>query len=345
MTIYDIAQKAGVSIATVSRVLNGSPNIRKDTKAKVQKIIDETGYNPNAQARRLSTQNSGMIGVMIPDMENPFFQKILTGITELAYKLKFNVVLYNTGENINTQYELLKMVAQERLSGLVMIPILEQDNESVSLLKWIQNNGVAVVLIDRDIQGVKFDRVFSNDFKGSYDCVSLLIENGHKKIATITGPLSSKPGKDRYEGYIKALQDNELPIEKKYIESGNFFKEKSYELAKKLMEQEEPPTAIFCANNLTTLGTMKCISEKKLHVGKDISVVSFDDIEEFKYVGINITSVNRPVKYMGMEAMNMLIYKIKNKENSRRTDDITKKVVVDTELIIRGSEKISKDKL
>lgn len=345
MTIYDIAKKAGVSPATVSRVLNDNPNIKKETKLKVQKIINETGYNPNAQARRLSTQNSGLIGIMMPDMENPFFQKILVGITELAYKLKYNIVFYNTAEDITTQYDLLKMVAQERLNGLIMIPLLEVDEKSANVLKWIQNNGVSIVLIDRDIQGVKFDRVFSNDFKGSYDSIKLLINKGHKKIATVAGPLTSKPGKDRYEGYIKALDDNKIKFHDKYVKIGDFMTSKSYELSKELLELSDPPTAIFCANNLTALGTIKAINEKKLKIGEDISLVSFDNLHDLNYIGMNITYVDRPVEYMGSEAIRLLHEKINNKSKQDDEPSITKKIIVDTEVVQKGSENISKNKL
>lgn len=339
MTIYDVAKKAGVSVATVSRVINNNDNVKKKTRDNVKKVIEELGYKPNAQARRLSTNSSSMVGVMIPDMENPFFQNILLSITDTAYKLNYNIVLYNTRENVEIQHILLQRVMEERLSGLIVIPIKEDDKETQKNLKWINDSGVPVILIDRDITGEKFDRIFSNDFKGVYQSIDAFVKEGHKRIATISGPLTSKPGRERYDGFIRAMKNNGLEINKNYIKFGDFMTERAYILTKELLLLDEPPTAIFCANNLTSLGCLKYLFENNIKIGEDISIISFDEIEVLQYTGIKLSVVDRPVKQMGEEAINLLKNKIELKRNGDFKKSNTKKIVVDTNLILRGSEK------
>lgn len=341
MNIYDIAKNAGVSVATVSRVVNRNGNVSRKTKEKVDAVIKELGYKPNAQARRLSTQKNFMIGVMIPDLSNPFFQTMLVGITDEANKSDYGIALYNTKESVQLQCKSLQRIMEERLSGLIAIPVEEEDENTKKDLNWLSDNGVPVVLIDRNLKGVNFDRVFSNDFKGSVEAVNSLIENGHRRIATITGPLSSKPGRDRYEGYMTALSNAGIAADERYIKYGDFMIETAYNLMDELFRLPKPPTAVFSANNLTTLGVIKYLFEKKLVIGEDVSLLGFDEIEILAYTDIKISVVDRPVLQMGIEAMNLLKDRMKKEE--RHSDKIhTKKIVVDTTLILRGSEKLKK---
>lgn len=341
MNIYDIAKNAGVSVATVSRVVNRNGNVSRKTKEKVDAVIKELGYKPNAQARRLSTQKNFMIGVMIPDLSNPFFQTMLVGITDEANKSDYGIALYNTKESVQLQCKSLQRIMEERLSGLIAIPVEEEDENTKKDLNWLSDNGVPVVLIDRNLKGVNFDRVFSNDFKGSVEAVNSLIENGHRRIAAITGPLSSKPGRDRYEGYMTALSNAGIAADERYIKYGDFMIETAYNLMDELFQLPKPPTAVFSANNLTTLGVIKYLFEKKLVIGEDVSLLGFDEIEILAYTDIKISVVDRPVLQMGIEAMNLLKDRMKKEE--RHSDKIhTKKIVVDTTLILRGSEKLKK---
>lgn len=339
MTIYDIAMKAQVSVATVSRVLNDSRNVSEKTREKVKKIIEKEAYKPNAQARRLSTRNSAMIGVMIPDLENPFFQKLLVNITDNAYNLGYNVVLYNTRENVKLQHKLLQKIMEERLNGLIVIPLLEEDEETKKSLAWLDKNEVPIVLMDRGLSNVRYDRVFSNDFKGAYESVEAFIKAGHKKIGAIAGTLKSTPGRQRHDGFIAALKENDIPINEKYIKFGDFMVNRAYECARELLTQDDRPTAIFCANNLSALGCIKCIYEQNLVIGKDISIISFDEIEEYRFTNINLTVVDRPVVQMARESILLLQHRLDSIKN-KKTVDSTRKIIVDTNLILRGSEKM-----
>ncbi|MDD7267136.1 MAG: LacI family DNA-binding transcriptional regulator [Lachnospiraceae bacterium] len=343
MNIYDIAKKAAVSPTTVSRVLNGNKAVRRETKERVLKVIDDMNYVPSSVARSLSVKGTSNIAVIVPDITNPFFSSILSGITQTADEYEYNTFLFGTGEDPKKQYRVLQTVKAENLKGIIIVPVFENDEETVKMLKELEGMNVPIVLIDREINGGCFDGVFSNDREGSYRAVKKLIDTGHRKIAVIKGPLTSRPGRERYEGYVRAMTEAGIEIREEYSRGGSFLLDDlAYEDTHKLMTLSEPPTAIFTANNMASLGCMKCLFDMGLTIGKDISLVGFDDIETLKYLNIDLSVVDRPVQRMGMEAMELLQLRFCEQKEDR---GITRKIIIDTELILRGSEQIDKNRL
>lgn len=339
MNIYDIAKEAGVSPSTVSRVLNNRDNVKKDTREKVLQVIEGKAYKPNWLARSLSVGVSRNIAFLVPDIENPFFSKVLHGISDCAIEKDYNVFMFGTDENTEREHKVLENLKLEMMMGLIITPVSEKDEETVEFLRRFEQQGIPIVLVDRDIRGCKFDGVFSNDVESACEAVECLIEEGHKKIGVITGPETSKPGYDRCAGYKRALKKHHIEINENYIVRGGFKEEGAYCAMKALMEQKEPPTAIFSCNNMTTLGCLRYMQEKGMKLTRDISMVCFDEIKELEYTDIRLTSVARPIYEMGYEAMHILEKRYEDKEKRGSDRYIIRRHIVNPYLVKRGSEK------
>lgn len=340
MNIYDVAKEAGVSPSTVSRVLNNRDNVKAATREKVLRVIEGKEYKPNSLARNLSVGVSRNIAFLVPDIENPFFGKILHGISDCATEKDYNVFMFGTDENTDREHKVLENLKPEMIRGLIITPVSELDEDTSKKLKKFEEQGIPVVLVDRDIQGGKLDGVFSNDVEGAYEAVECLIEEGHKDIAVIIGPETSKPGNDRLNGYKKALEQYGIPINEKYIVSGGFREEGAYQAMNRLMSLEKPPTAVFSCNNLTTLGCLRYLKEKKMKLTRDISMVCFDDIKELEYTDIHLTAVLRPIYEMGYEAMKLLEKRFEDEKSQGLERYIIRRYMVNTRLVKRGSEKL-----
>ena len=339
MNIYDIAKEAGVSPSTVSRVLNNRDNVKKGTREKVLQVIEGKAYKPNLLARSLSVGVSRNIAFLAPDIENPFFSKILHGISDCAIEKDYNVFMFGTDENTEREHKILENLKPEMMMGLIITPVSERDENTVEWLKRFEQQGIPIVLVDRDIRGCKFDGVFSNDEESACEAVECLIEEGHKKIGVITGPETSKPGHDRCAGYKRALKKHNIEINENYIVRGGFKEEGAYRAMKALMEQKAPPTAVFSCNNMTTLGCLRYMQEKGMKLTRDISMVCFDEIKELEYTDIHLTSVARPIYEMGYEAMHILEKRYEDKEKRGSDRYIIRRHIVNPYLVKRGSEK------
>ena len=335
MNIYDIAKKANVSVATVSRVINKSGQVRESTRKKVEKAIAEMHYTPSSVARSLSTQQTDNIGIIVPDIFNPFYARVLAGITGVTRKYGYNTFLFNAEENVSYLHQILHAIMSERLKGIILNPIINEDEETRHLILDLERMGVAIVLLDRDVYGLNCNGVYSDDFGGAYAAVNHMIKLGHRRIALFHGPLVSRPGHERYQGYMQALRDNKIRPEEDLIREYDFMLNGSvYENTKKIMKRKHPPTAFFTSNNYGTLECMKSLLDMDYEIGKDIGLIGFDDIDILHYANRGISAVDRQVEEMGAEAMRLLQTCI-----MERAEDAKKqKIILDTNLILRGSE-------
>lgn len=336
MNIKELAEKIGVSSATVSRVINDSGYVSDKTRKEVLQAIEKYQYVPNDIARSLSTKSTHSIGVIIPDIENEFFSAIISGISQVAEAHGYNINFMSTNENVDSEHSFLETVGRQRLDGVIITPVSETDATTRDKLLQIEKKGVPVVFVDRSIVGVKFEGVFVDSFAGAYEGVKALIDAGHERIAIITGPETSKPGRERRKGYLKALEDAGLEIRPEYIVSGDFKIEKAYRCTENLLQLETPPTAIFTSNNLTTMGCLKYLTEHKIKLGKHISVLGFDDIEVLKIIKYKLSVVSRDAKQQGIEAMKLLLKQLENKKMPEDPCQIN----IPYKVILRGSEKL-----
>ena len=334
MNIKELAKRVGVSSATVSRVLNNSGYVKEETRKRVLEAVEEYNYVPNAIARNLSINDNPSIGVIIPDIENEFF-----GISEIADTYRYNIVYFGTNETLSKEHEFLDVAISQRLKGVIIAPVSQLDTITKDSLLKLEKSGIPVVLIDRDIRGARFDGVFVDNFGGAYDGVDVLIRNGHRKIAVIAGPSTSKPGKERLQGYRQAMEDAGIPVQEEYIAYGDFKSEKAYESTKYLLGLKNPPTAIFSSNNESTLGCLKYLTERGIVPGQEIALLGFDDIETLKVIDYKLSVVERDARKQGMEAMKLLMECFTDSKNRQRG----KRILVPYQIILRGSEKSAKE--
>lgn len=334
--IYEIAKEAGVSIATVSRVINNSNAVSEKSRKKVLDAIEKLNYVPNSNARSLSTATSSAIGVVIPDLNNHFFSQLLQGITRAADERGLQIILCHSNEDRAREHQMLLSLRQQRLRGLIVTPVSEKDDTSVARLREYEKLGIPVVLLDREFDNDLFDRVVAEDNEGVFKAVSELIRIGHRKIAIVTGPQVSRSGHERLNGYRRALKTHGIPVNQDYIREGDFKVQKAFEQTMALMQLPDPPTAIISSNNLTTFGCIWAFGELGLKVGEDVALIGVDDIDALGWMNYHISVVNRDVRGMGEQAMRMLYDRFDNEKitGGRRH-------CLPTELILRGSEHIT----
>lgn len=335
VNIYAIAEEAGVSIATVSRVINNSASVSEKSKKRVLAAIEKLNYVPNSAARSLSTSTSSLVGVVIPDINNPFFSLVLQGLTKAADERGLNIFLFNTDENSDREHQVLQSLREHRLLGIIITPVSGTDTETERRLREFEELGIPSVLLDRELQGAEFDQVVADDRQGSYLAVSELIRQGHKKIAIISGPESSRPGYERLTGYKMAMEENNLPLRNEYIRMGDFRADCAYAEALSLCQMDEPPTAIFTSNNMTTYGCLKAFGKLGLEAGRDMALFGFDEIEALTWLNYKISAVDRDVREMGEQAMRLLMDRI---ERGQKPDEY-RTICLPTKLILRGSER------
>ena len=334
--IYEIAKEAGVSIATVSRVMNRSCTVSEKSRQRVLDAVAKLNYVPNNAARSLSTSTSPSVGVVIPDINNPFFSRLLQGITRAADEMGLNIFLFGTDESSEREHRVLETMREHRLRGIIITPVSCQDTVTQERLHNFQSLGIPVVLLDREVDSTVFDRVVTDDDEGVYRAVSELIRRGHRKIAIITGPDDSRPGRERLRGYCRALEEHGIALNPSYICKGDFMVNCAYEHTLALCDLPEPPTAIFASNNMTTYGCLKAFGERKIQPGVDMALFGFDNIEELGWLNYNISAVIRDVPQMGEQAMRLLMRRF----DSREIPEKGTRICLPTELVLRGSEQM-----
>lgn len=334
--ISDVARKAGVSIATVSRVLNESGYSSEEVKAKVFSAVKELNYKKKKSTKVVKKNNKKILGVILADINNPFFGEITKGINQVAKDNDYSAVIYDTDEKIENELKALEVFENQRVDGIIISPVSEEAPNNNALLEKLQKDGIQVVLIDRDVKISNFDGVFIDNFKGAFDGVEALIKSGHQRIGIIAGPVTSKPGKDRLEGYFEALRQYNIGVKEDFICYGDFKWESGYRLTKKMMTKPNKPTAIFVSNNMMSLGCLKALTELKLVVPEDVALLVFDDYVALDAYRDNISVIGRSAKHMGIEAAKILLERIENKQ--KKDVKALKRIIILPKLILRGSE-------
>lgn len=334
ITIEKIARKSGFSVSTVSRVLNKTARacrISVKTEATILKIAEETGYRPNELARGLRLQRTHLIGLIVPDISNPFFAYVTHVIQKHAYNYGYSLMVTNTNENITTEIEQLELFRRKGIDGFIIMPVGTQHEHLSDLLF----HNKPLVLLDRNINTLDANCIVIDNYKGAYEAVMHLIDNNHTRIAIIQGLLDTYTNNERVRGYKDALADNGIMIDENLIIGNDFRSENGYISTKLLLKMNQPPTAIFAFSDMITLGALQAISEEKLNIPEDISLVAFDDFDFAPYLVSPLTVVRQPRELMGEVAVKLLIEEIRLKKE--KTDK--KKIVLEPKLMIRNSVK------
>ena len=332
MTISDIAKLAGVSVATVSRVINNKGYVKEETREKIEAVIEENGYRPNAVARSLTRSNTSMIAVIMSNKLNPFFSSILDAIESRAEQQGYSVLFYNTSEDGDKECKDIAQAMEHRVVGILLLPVLNPGQRTEDLLAGAEESGIPVVLIDRDLQNCDLDIVLIDNKKVVHEGVKLLIDSGHREIGFVTCPEVAKEGRTRLDGYIQCLKENGIRIREEYIYQGDFDERSGYQACETFLGLQRPPTAVLAACSSSTLGCIRYMSEHNIQMGRDMGLIGFDDITLLRLLGYDVTMMDRPMREMGDD---LLTERMKDPYAKRRHREIQ----LQTRLIICGSEK------
>ncbi|HKJ66555.1 MAG TPA: LacI family DNA-binding transcriptional regulator [bacterium] len=328
--LRDVARYAGVSTATVSRVLNSPEKVSAPTRAKVIAAISKLGYRPNRVARRLSGRKDAarMISLIIPDIQNPFYSFVARGVEDVANQNDCTLILGNADGNASKEETYLNVVRAESVDGIIAPPI---DQSKDSIVVRLVQEGIPVVSIDGPLHHVEVDSVYVDNMKGSAEAVQYLIQLGHHRIAILCGPLNYLGFKERFGGYKQAMAANQIPLVERYLKFGQSSQEMGRILAEELLALETPPTAIFTSDNLFTAGAMEAMYSLGLSIPNDVSIIGFDDIPVMRSYNPPLTAVRQSAYNLGNTAAELLFERIKHP--GRKSE----KIILEPELIVRDS--------
>lgn len=321
VTIKDIAKKLNISYATVSRALRDSPEISQDTKEKVKKAAKEMNYQPNAIARGLVTKKTKTIGLILPDITNPFYPQVARGVEETANQEGYSVFLCNSNYENEKEKAYIDLLISKKVDGIILAPIGEES------LKW-NHREIPIVIIGRKNVCPQENFVVIDDKKGGYLATEHLIKNGHSKIMFIGGKEKVESNKERLEGYKLALNKNGIQLDANLIRNDHFKRESGHILMKKALQEGIAATAVFAGNDLLALGVLQAIYEYGLKVPQDIAVVGFDNIPTAELPEISLTTIAQPKYKMGVLATQMLLAKIKNPTHRCESIILTPELIV-----------------
>jgi DNA-binding LacI/PurR family transcriptional regulator len=302
----DVARQAGVSTATVSRVLNDQPNVKLEVRAKVLEAIEALKYRPSRVARRLRTNSTHVIGLIISDIQNLFFTSVTRGIEDVASRNGYSLILCNTDEDLDRERVYLEVMHDENVAGIILASASETGHDPE-----LYNSHIPIVALDRLIKDVPLDTVLVDNVGGAKTAVTHLLSIGHRRIGLITGPQHLTTGRERQEGYEQALKEFGLAIDPALIRRADFRQvAESRQQALELLTLPQRPTALFTANTMITLGALTAIQELGLRIPDDIAIAAFDDIPWATLLNPPLTAVPQPTYALGKTAGEMLLARI-----------------------------------
>ena len=326
-TIVDVARAAGVSTATVSRVVNNHPHVDPRLAATVLQVIKDLGYRPSRVARTLRTRQNRVWALIISDVRTgPFFADVVRGVEDIAYGAGYSLFLCNTDEDSAKEASYIGLAVAENVGGVILTPSGPRTD-----LSPLVNFGVPVVLADRTLPNQAADSVIVDNVSGAYQAVNHLLAGGYKRIACVTGPLGTTTGSRRYVGYCKAIEEAGLTVEDALVRVADF-RELGGRLAmEELLDQVERPDAVFVTNHLMTIGALQAIVEAKLTIPSDIAIVSFDDMSWSTLLRPTLTAVSQPAYDLGVESARLLLSRLEGYSGAARM------VTLSPTLHVRGS--------
>jgi LacI family transcriptional regulator len=335
-TIQQLAAKSGVSVATVSRALNGSPEVSEATRDRILELARKLDYTPSAAARTLVRRRSHVVGVILetgpghPDLLHPFFQEVLVGLKHGAGARGYDLLLFASdepGNGFGGAHSYLRRAEHHGVDGVILMGFSGGDEE----IERLARSGLPCIAVDAVLDGPRTGYVMSENRNGAALAVRHLHEVGHERIATIAGTLHSRPGADRRDGYLDALDELGLERRDDYVVEGDWYDESGYRGTRALLELDDPPTAVFAASDLMAAGALRAASEAGLQVPRDLAVVGFDDIGLASLVTPQLTTVRQDMEALGEAAAEGLGRLIEDPQSEPRRQ------LVPTRLVVRAS--------
>lgn len=330
VTLNDIAEEAGVSVSTVSRVLNGKAEqyrISEATRVLIRRKAEELNYRPNHLARGLRLNKTNTLGIVAPDISNPFFASIIKQVQGIAHGLGYSLFVCNTDENLDLEVEHVNLLLKNRVDGLIAMPVGQAYDH---FAEW-QDKGIPLVLLDRCFDDFEAYSVVVDNYRGSYEAIEHLIDHGHRRIGMIQGLPGTSTNTERLRGYRDALKEHGLEVDESLIVGSDFREENGYIETKLLLNRDDPPTALFATSDLITLGVLQVLDEENLQIPQDISVITFDDFDFAPYLHCPLTAVRQPKNMMGEMAVKLLMGQLQSSVQEPR------RIILKTHLHRRAS--------
>jgi LacI family transcriptional regulator len=323
----DVAERAGVSVTTVSHVINETRPVSDELRQRVLAAIDELGYQPNVLARSLRRGETHTIGMIVPDSANPFFAELARGIEDTSFEHGYNLILCNSDGDLDKELIYADVLTEKQVDGILFVAA----GVSTDHIRALQERRIPVVIVDREIPDVSVDQVLTDNARGGWLATRHLLELGHRCIGCITGPSDVTPSAERVTGYRQALSEGGIPLDEVLIVKGDFQYGSGYRAARQILARDDPPTAIFTCNDLMAVGAISAAVEMGRQVPVNLSVVGFDDVRLASFANPPLTTIVQPKYEMGVLATTMLL------ERMRNHDIPPRRRLLDTSLLIRQS--------
>ena len=321
--IKDVAAAAGVSTATVSRVLANKPYVSKKVQQRVREVVQRLGYRPNRVARNLRARQSSIIALIVSDIQNPFFQMVSRAVEDTAYAQGFSVMLCNNDENPDKEKMYLNLMHDENVAGIIFSPT----RQTADNFKSIKELNTPMVVIDRRVKNASVDNILIDNVESAYEMVSHLIEHGYRRIGAVFG-IGSTTGRERYEGYAAALKDHGLEPQSELAKYVHARESDGYATVARILKLSPPPDAIFTSNGLLAAGALRAILDSQRVIPDEIAFASFDDTPWSRLVVPAITVIEQPTYEIGQLATELLLKRLKDPHRSSRTITLKGKLVL-----------------
>lgn len=327
-TIVDIAEKAGVSISTVSRVINNTGRIGEATRKKVLKIVGEMNYVQNNLAVSMVLKKTNMIGIIVPDIFTPFYAEVIQGAEAVAKAAGFSMIVFASGSSEDEERGFFHGRVSKMVDGIISIPFANKPDIYAGMHK-------PLVFVDRYVDNLPVDSVVIDNFGGAYTLTDHLIKRGHQRIAMVTGKPDQNFARERLWGYHQALADSGIKLQDKLTIIGGWYEQDGYDAISTLQSMDEKPTAVLAATCSLCTGCIKACRDLGIEIGEELSLVGFDDNELAKFVSPGVTVISRPTFEMGHVAAEMLLGRI----NHGQPGENARKTTLPVHLLERGSVK------
>ena len=325
--IKDVALQAGVSVTTVSHVVNGTRFVSDSARQRVEAAVRELGYVPSAVARSLKHNSTHTLGMVIPNNSNPYFAEIIRGVEDHCFAAGYNVILCNSNDDAQRQAAYLRVLAEKRIDGLIFVAT----GSDAVVRATLGGIGTPLVLLDREVSGIESDLVEVNHTLGSEMATRHLLALGHPRVACISGPPGLSPSSQRRAGWKQALEEAGVERRESDLARGDFTARGGYLAMQTLLKRRPRPPAIFACNDLMAIGALAAAREAGIAVPQQLSIVGFDDIELAAFSAPPLTTVAQPKRQIGTLAAELLLERVTASRHE------TRRVILDPEIRVRGS--------
>jgi LacI family transcriptional regulator len=327
LTIRDVADRAGVSATTVSHVLNGTRRVEPETARRVLDAVAEMGYRPNAVARSMRHKQTYTVGIVQPDISNPFFADLARALEDAMFANGYSAIFCNSDRDADKEARYLEVLLSKQVDGLLLISAADASDR----VRAIAQQGFPMVVVDRELEGLRVSTVMVDNESGGLLAGRYLVGLGHRRLAVIGGPDRLRPSARRLDGFRTALAEVGLDVAAGSVIQGDFRAESGHDAMRRLLASDTPPEAVFAENDMMAIGAIRAVQEAGRRVPEDISIMGFDDIVMGQAIDPTLTTVAQPIDDITTHAVRLLFDRL------RDPDGEPEQVMLPVELIVRGS--------